>query len=401
LLKIIGGLVLLLVIAFVGYRRTFTRLPLGARLVFLTGTEYILVGFALGGEMLGVLDEATVLSLTPLFTLGLGLVGLMIGIQVEVRALGRYPLAFLEITVIQAAATMAVVFWPCLVLLKRLFATDRPSVTLAALVLASTAACTAPSALALLGQQPALRRSRLLRLLRYVASLDSVVAVLALGVAYAVTRPWSPFGVEVATGLQWVLVSVGLGVGFGVLLHHLTRIRCAEEELRVFVAGLVLFAAGLATELRLSPLFVCMTMGLVATNLPGSKTRVLHLVAWLEKPAYIVFLVLAGAIWTPGSTWAFPIAALYLVLRVGGKLLGGFLGGRLTRLDPPAPDRLGQGLVAQGGVVVAMVMGYYHAAPSPVAAVAVTAVLLAVMVNDLLGPNLALTLVRGRERAEA
>ena len=62
MLKVTIGVALLLVIALLGYRRTFTRLrfPIGARLIFLTGTEFILVGVALGDKLIGLLDEQTI-----------------------------------------------------------------------------------------------------------------------------------------------------------------------------------------------------------------------------------------------------------------------------------------------------------------------------------------------------
>jgi hypothetical protein len=51
-LKVTIGVAILLIIALIGYRRTFTRrqLPIGARLVYLTGTEFILVGVALSAS---------------------------------------------------------------------------------------------------------------------------------------------------------------------------------------------------------------------------------------------------------------------------------------------------------------------------------------------------------------
>ena len=38
-------------------------------------------------------------------------------------------------------------------------------------------------------------------------------------------------------------------------------------------------------------------VGITLANLPGSNDRIFNLLARLERPFYIVFLVLAGAIW--------------------------------------------------------------------------------------------------------
>ena len=53
--------------------------------------------------LIGLLDEQTVRSLTPLFSLGLGLVGLIFGIQLELDRLLRFPSRHLPMAVIQAA----------------------------------------------------------------------------------------------------------------------------------------------------------------------------------------------------------------------------------------------------------------------------------------------------------
>jgi len=129
-------------------------------------------------------------------------------------------------------------------------------------------------------------------------------------------------------------------------------------------------------------------------NLPGANDRIFNLLARLERPLYIVFLMLAGAIWQPGSPWALPLAALYLSLRLLGKLGGGVLAARLATDDFHPPKGLGMGLVSQGGIAVAMVMDYYQLGSTELTGVVVTTVLIAVIVNELLSPSLARRVLR-------
>jgi len=68
----------------------------------------------------------------------------------------------------------------------------------------------------------------------------------------------------------------------------------------------------------LSPLFVNMIAGVTAANLPGSKDRVFMAVARQEKPFYIVFLILAGAVWQPAAGISISLAAAYLFFRTCG-----------------------------------------------------------------------------------
>jgi hypothetical protein len=390
-LKIAVGVALLLVIALIGYRRTFTRLhlPRGARLIFLTGTEFILVGVALGDQLIGILDEETIRSLTPLFSLGLGVIGLIFGIQLELDKILRFPARYLLMTFIQAAFTMLVVFWPFYFILETLLGADGQSILLASLVLAATAACTAQTALALIDREFAMRRARVMELLRYISSVDALLGLLVLHFALCLMQTRPILGFDAGSSFQWFALSLVLGGAAGFLLHLLTRVRCSDEELLIFVLGMAVFSGGIALSFKLSPLFVNAIMGLVVANLPGSKNRIFNLLSRLEKPFYIVFLILAGAIWRPGSPWALPLAVLYLGLRLIGKVSGGYLAARAAPDGFRPPSVMGLGLISQGGIAIAMVMNYYQLSSAAVTDVVVTTVLIAVILNELASPSLA------------
>ena len=396
MLKVTIGVALLLIIALIGYRRSFVRLrlPRGARLIFLTGTEFILVGVALGDELIGLLDERTIRSLTPLFGLGLGAIGLIFGIQLELDKIRRFPSRYLSMAVIQAAFTMLVVFSASYFLLDALFGPDGQGILLASLVLGATAACTAQTALALINSEFELRGARVMELLRYISSVDAVVGLAAFGFAICLLPTYPLLGINAGVSLQWFALSLALGTAMGFLLHLLTRVRCSEGELLIFVVGMVVFSGGIALYFRLSPLFINMIMGFLVANLPGSKNRIFNLLVRLEKPFYVVFLILAGAIWRPGSPWALLIAAFYLGLRFLGKVFGGFLAARAAPDDFRPPNGLGLGLISQGGIAIAMVMNYYQLSQADVTGVVVTTVLIAVIFNELASPSLARSVLR-------
>jgi Kef-type K+ transport system membrane component KefB len=280
-LKIAVGVALLLIIALIGYRRTFTRLrlPRGAQLIFLTGTEFILVGVALGDQLIGLLDEQTIRSLTPLFSLGLGVIGLIFGIQLELDKILRFPARYIVMTLIQATCTMVVVFWPFYWILEVFFGGDRQAILLASLVLAATAACTAQTGLALIHRDFGLRGARVMELLRYISSVDAVVGLLTLQIALCLMHAQPVLGFHLGLGFQWFALSLVIGGTTGFLLHLLTRVRCSDEELLIFVLGMAVFSGGIALSFKLAPLFVNTLMGLVVANLPGSRNRIFNLLA--------------------------------------------------------------------------------------------------------------------------
>lgn len=401
MLRIVLGMTLLLVVVLVGYRRTFTglRLPVGARIILLTGTEFILVGVALGGSMLDVLDEETIRRLTPLFSLALGYVGLIYGVQLERDKIRRFSRRYLAATVVQSAVTLLVILWPIHWLLESLLGGNSDSLLLAALVLAAAGANTGQTTLALLVRELRVRGSQFLYLLRYIDSLDAIVGVTAIGFAFAMGHSHGPVPMLGAPALQWFVLSALLGTALGLLLHMVTQYHCSEEELVVFGLGMVLFAGGIAMYLKLSPLFVNMMIGITMANLPGAHDRLFNLLIRLEKPFYLLLLILAGAIWRIDSLVVVGFAAAYLLLRTGGKALGGYFVSRIVAPEVNAPRSTGFALTSLGGVAIAIVLSYYELYPGPETQWVVTAVLGTVMVNEFLSPGM-IRLVLGATKRE-
>ncbi|MBW2525404.1 MAG: hypothetical protein JRI23_14555 [Deltaproteobacteria bacterium] len=402
MLRVVLGVTLLLIVALVGYRRTFTglRLPRGARIILLTGTEFILVGVALGSSMLDVLDEETIRRLTPLFSLALGYVGLIYGIQLERDKIRRFPPRYLVATVVQSVVTFVVILVPSFWVFDLFESGGGSTVWLAALVLAAAGANTGQTTLALLVRELRVRGSQFLYLLRYIDSLDAIVGVTAIGVAFAMAHPSGPVPLVGAPALQWFVLSALLGVALGLLLHLVTQYHCTEEELVVFGLGMVLFAGGIATYLKLSPLFVNMMLGITMANLPGAHDRLFNLLIRLEKPFYLLLLILAGAIWHVGSLTIVGFASVYLLLRMAGKALGGYLASHIVTPEVNAPRTMGFALTSLGGVAIAIVLSYYTLFPGDLNQWVVTAVLGTVMANEFLSPGM-IRLVLGATPKEA
>jgi Kef-type K+ transport system membrane component KefB len=227
-----------------------------------------------------------------------------------------------------------------------------------------------------------------------MSSVDAVVGLLTLQIALCLMQTQPVLGFDLGPGLQWFALSLVIGGTAGFLLHLLTRVRCSDEELLIFVLGMAVFSGGIALSFKLSPLFVNTLMGLVVANLPGSRNRIFNLLARVEKPFYVVFLILAGAIWRPASPWGLPLAILYLGLRLIGKVSGGCLAARIAPASTRPPLTVGLGLISQGGIAIAMVMNYYQLSSAAVTDAVVTTVLIAVILNELASPFLARAVLR-------
>jgi Kef-type K+ transport system membrane component KefB len=403
-MKIVAGIVLVLIIALLGSRFSFARLklPFLRGSIFLTGTEYLLVGMALGPLLLGLFDAKTQQGLHPMINLALGWIGLLFGAQLELRQLKRFPRQYLRFALLQALITLGVCLAALGALYHHLPRLLAPLSLSGLLTLAAIAVPTAQTSLALVLQELPTVRNKLLEILRFTAGVDGVVALLTLGVVSCLELLRSPVGLEQLVPLQYLALALALGGTGGLLLHLLTRVRCAQEELLLFTVGLVVFTAGAAAYLRLPPLFVTLIAGLVLANLRGQQDRVMLVLVQLEKPFYLVVLLVAGARFVPLTplTSALALAGGYVVLRALGKSLAGLFIGRLLRRPLRLPPKVGLGLLPQGGVAVAMAVSAHQASSGAAADAVLFIVLTAVVASELVGPALTRWVVRADGSAQ-
>lgn len=396
-MKIVIGITIIVLVALVGSRWTFTRarLPLGAQRVYLTGSEFMLVGLCLGELLLGLLDRPTVSGLSPLLDLALGWLGLLFGAQLEYRQITRFPGQYITVTLALGGATLLACLPMGLLLGQALGPEQWP--WLGALVLAAAAVPTAPAALALVQQELRARQGGAMEVLRFVAGLDALVGLVVFGLVFTFPHTHSPLGPAQLITVQYLLICLGLGGLMGLVLHLLTRLGCTQAELQLFTVGVVALTAGVAAFLKLSPLTVTLVSGVVIANMRGERARILLVLLTLEKPLYLVLLIFAGALVRPVPDLAtvLLLALAYTGLRSAGKIAGGFACSRLLR---PAglrlPSSLGFGLTSQGGMAVAMVVSFHrgffdHPHLDGMASAVLVIALVSILANELLSPSFA------------
>ena len=392
-MKIIVGAVIIVVIALLGSRKTFTRLklPLAARHIYLTGAEFILIGLCLGELMLGFLDGPALQGLDPLLFLALGWIGLMFGVQLEIPRIARFPRQYFFFALLQATVTLVVCLLPFLLLvwIGGRFPSDL--FIAGALTLGAIAVPTAQSSLALIQKELGVRRNKVMEVLIYVSGIDALIGLVVFGFLFCYVHAGSPVGMRSLISVQYLILSLGLGIVMGALLHILTRLRCSEGELLLFIMGAVVFSAGAAEFLGISPLFVTAVAGFVIANARGAKERISRALTTLEKPFYIMVLILGGAMLHPVREWSvvLVLAFVYVLMRLAGKWLGGYAGSRLFRDPVQLPSSIGLGLVSQGGMTAAMVVSFHRAVGGELANSILLVVLVAIIVNELISPFLA------------
>ena len=158
----------------------------------------------------------------------------------------------------------------------------------------------------------------------------------------------------------------------------------------------MLLGGGAALQLSLSPLLVNAIAGFLVANVarPRTCSAIRRLLLEGDRAVYILFLLLAGALWNPGSNQTLGLALLYIGVRMFGKWLTA--GWALRKWIPAAHvRRVGLGLISYDGLAVAIAINLQLLTQSPMADLVTTVVLVGVVINELLAPLLAAAALRG------
>ena len=386
-MKLVIVAVLVVVIALLGSRFSFgrIRLPRGIEILLLTGSEYVLVGLVLGTSVLNLLDAPALLGLYPFMGLGLSWIGMLFGIQWEFRRLVRIPPQVFGIAMVQALVTMAAVAACFYFVFRQVVPGSDQDIFVGALTLAAAASGTAQGGLALaVRNAPASWRARV-RLLQNVSHLDDLAGVVIFGLILCLTVPDG--GLPAAL---WIGISIGLGLVVGMMMVVLTTFRLRAEELLLVVLGGIVFSGGLALCLSLSPLLVNLVAGTVLANLTQGRalSGIRRVLLEGERSIYILFLILVGASWKPGSVWIPVFVLAYLAVRTLGKALGGYVSARAFLPASISLNGLGLGLLSHGGMAVAIVVNLHLVHPSDLTDAVISVVLLGMLAGELFSPAL-------------
>jgi Kef-type K+ transport system membrane component KefB len=340
-IQVIGGLVGLLVLAYLGGHRRVVRFQeqLGLGGVITAGFPFVALGVVASRPAIGILGPEVMERLRPVLHFGLGWLGFLIGAQLDIRVLDRIPRGTAYLIAIEALAPFSIAaVGSGAVMIAFGLSWHDPAAWRDVILLGTAAAMTAPRKFRGFANQT-WREGRGVDVL--LGQLDELVGVIGLLFITAYFRD-ATSGTWTLPGTAWVFVSLGLGVAIGVLVLAMVREPGSNAEFLAVVLGGIAFASGLAGHLRLSPIVVCFIAGVLVTNFPNDQRdsifRILH---HLERPVQMLFLIIAGAVWKPDDWRGWVLVPLFVAGRTLGKYLG-VIGSRIAvgaQLPPGFADQ--------------------------------------------------------------
>jgi hypothetical protein len=398
-MKIFFAFLLIVFLAFSGYHLSFRKfqVPLFARKFYLTGLEFIFLGLLLGPLFFNILDEKTCEELAPLTALILGWIGMLFGFQFEYIKLKRFSRLFFGAGLAESLVTLLIVFSVLYLALPHIVSISEYERVVIASVLASAAACTAQTGLALFPVRRLGKNQPVIKLLRYISSIDGLIAMLALMPIFVFFPDR-----ETIPHLKWLpsndmVIAAASFVGIVILFNLFLVQRREQSELALIIIGMVVFISGFTSVLNFSPLVANFFMGVFLVNMTSEKEKIYNTLVSIEKPVYIILLVFIGSVWQINNLWWIIIAAGYCLLRIFGKIVGGASVSLMGRQSDNYPVNIGLGLIGQGGLPLAILFDFYLGFEFKLTGPVLSIALLSIIYNDLLSPTLLSRLLKKEE----
>ncbi len=294
--------------------------------VVAAGFPFLALGMLASSDPIDILSDDVLDHLKPVLHLALGWIGLTIGNRIEFGKLGSLPRGTSSIVGIGTGLPFLMIVAGCgtILVVQRGISGDGVmdvSIVRDALIFGAAGAMAADTETLRYGARRTSEdaKSRLVAL----ASLDELAGLVGLAFLNAYFRPTGSLVTWQLPNTAWLFVTFGLAFVVGFVVYAILRLPNSTTEGVALLLGSVGFTAGMASELHLSPLVVCFVVGVLLANFPGEyKARLGEILGRLEMPIYLVFLIVAGAMWRPTLLGGVMMIVL-LVARFAGRWLGG------------------------------------------------------------------------------
>jgi hypothetical protein len=292
----------------------------------------LLLGAVLGPGGLALLTPAVLAVIDPVLPVAVAVLGILAGLEFT-RPAAPNRWALLRKASIESLMTGVVVaagIWLVMPASPDFGVSDEWLVAIVAGLCASMSA-TLPDA------DPDRLRPAAIRM----RDLDAFLPAIAGALVLAFLHSHSPLA-SIGLTLQAAILALLISATAWLLLADSSP----STEQRVFSIAALLLVGGIADYLSLSALAGGLLAGLFWGSIGGVARDCIEREArYLRHPLIVLMLLAAGATLT-FSVWILLLALAYFLLRVAGKLLGGWL----TRLVPGVaiPDNVGATLLPPG-----------------------------------------------------
>jgi Kef-type K+ transport system membrane component KefB/CBS domain-containing protein len=353
---------------------------------------YIIIGVLVGIMGADLINADVLEKVKPINYFALGLIGFMIGGELRAEVFKKYGKQFLVMVFAEGLGAFFLVS-PLVGAIVWAFTGDIRLASVIALVIGAISSATDPaSTMQVLWENKA--RGVLTSAVTAIVALDDALAL----TLYAIATSIATF---LSRGAGSDLIAAFVHLGYELCGAVVVGLVCAlvlkatftflkdPERLLPFSIGLILLAIGISQIFHLDIILAAMVFGCVSANtIPKGSDETFDLVKRFSPPIYVLFFVFVGAqlnLRNISGMIACLIVA-YVIARSAGKVIGVYLGARVSRAPLKVQRYAGACLFTQAGVAVGLSIIAGNRFPNEISDVIITVIAATTFIVQLIGP---------------
>jgi Kef-type K+ transport systems, membrane components len=330
----------------------FGRLAKLAKLPNVTG--YLIAGLLIGPSFLNFISADMVDGFSVISDVALGFIAFSIGNEFKLSYYKKVGAAPIIIAITES--------FGAIILVTGVLALLGFDLKLS-IMLGAIAAATAPAQTIMVINQYKAKGS-LTSMLLSVVAIDDATALIGFGFASTIVKVMSStvevnIFLSILQPIYEVVISLILGSAIAVVMKLMFRwFKKPANRICIIIAS-ILFTYWSSDVLQGSSLLACMMLGTMLTNIieEADSNNIGELTNYFTPPIFMIFFVISGAGFEVSALKGIGvIGLLYVVVRVVGKMLGAWFGGKITKQESKICKYLGPALMPQAGVALGLIV---------------------------------------------
>ena len=367
---------------------------ISSKLGLLNVVGYLLMGFIIGPEMLGIVSHEFVKETHIITDLSLSLIAVLVGANLRYHIIKEFWKQIIVVSFFETFFTFLFIGGSFYLLFDSLglgFAEDQRMVI--ALLFGGLASATAPATILAIIHELKAKGKFSSFLLSVVAADNAIALILFSFIITAAAAMTGGNGCSFGTFVTvfWVVVlSILLGSAGAIISELIDRLFVNHPHIKTTsTLGMIFIVYSLSDYWHLEPLFSSLVMGVVMANLSDEfflvKEEFDH---HLKDIIFLLFFTLSSMHLNLTFLWSMPfVIMVYVVFRILGKVTGVWLGAKLSGANKNIQNYLGIALFPQAGIAIGLALSLQNEPGFELMALLILNIIIATtLVHELVGP---------------
>jgi len=364
------------------------------RLGILNVVGYLILGFIIGPEVLGLVSYEFIKNSQVITDLSLALISVLVGANLKYNVIKKVWKQIAAVSFFETLFTFMFITGSFYLFFDSLglgFAEEK-RLTIA-LLFGGLASATAPATiLAIIYELKA--EGKFSSFLLSVVAVDNAIALILFSLVVTIIN--TMIGVDSCSGISllsvvWVIIlSILLGIAGAVISELIDKIFISQPSIKTTsTLGMIFLVYSLSGYWDLEPLFSALVMGVVMANISDDFCFVKEeFDNHLKDIIFLLFFTLSAMHLNFSFLLNMPLVIiLYVFFRILGKVTGVWIGAKISGAEPHIRTHLGLALFPQAGIAIGLSLSL-HNEPGfeMMASIVLNVILATTVVHELIGP---------------